>query len=59
VAAFAKLGEFTVDLLVVGFPEEANGRIERLGKLIAAHRTFRQTGKNRVTKRQDASLRSG
>src|SRR6266498_2144524 len=56
-ATVAKLGELPINLLVVGLPEESNGVVERLGELIARHRTFGQAGKDRVTKRQDAGLR--
>jgi hypothetical protein len=41
---------------MVRFPEEADRRIERLGELIARHRTFRQAGEDGITKGQNASL---
>ena len=53
-AAVAKFGEFPINLLVVSLPEKSNGVVERLGELIARHRTFGQAGKDRVTKRHDA-----
>src|SRR3954454_23154890 len=56
-AAVAKFCQFAINLLVVGLPEESNGVVERLGELIARHRTFGQAGKDRVTKRQVAGLR--
>src|SRR4029434_10139020 len=56
-AAVAKFCQFPINLLVVGLPEESNGVIERLGELVARHRTFGQAGKDRVTKRHDAGLR--
>src|SRR5205807_1940734 len=51
-ATFAEPCELTINLLVVGFPEESDGRIERLGEFIARHRTFRQAHKDCVTERQ-------
>jgi hypothetical protein len=57
VAAVAKFCQFAINLLVVSLPEESNGVVERLGELVARHRTFGQAGEDRVTKRQDAGLR--
>src|SRR5829696_430837 len=56
-AAVAKFCQFPINLLVVSLPEESNGVVERLGELIARHRTFGQAGKDCVTKRHDAGLR--
>jgi hypothetical protein len=55
VAAVAKPRELTINLLVVGFPEEPDGRIECLGELIARHRTFRQADQDRVAERHYAN----
>ena len=55
-AAVAKPCQFAINLLVVGLPEESDRGVERLGELIARHRTFGQAGKDRVTKRHDAGL---
>ncbi len=54
VASIAESRELTIDLLVVGLPEEPDGRIECLRELIACHRAFRQADKDCVTERQYA-----
>jgi hypothetical protein len=54
-AAVAQLREFALDLLVVGFPEKPDRGIERLGELIARHRTFGQASQDCVTERHVAN----
>ena len=48
----AQLGELAIDLLMVGLPEKADRGIERLGELIARHRTFGQAGEDGVSEGQ-------
>ena len=57
IAPIAQPREFAIDLLVVGFPEEPDRRVERLGELIARHRTLCQACKDRVAERQSSILR--
>src|SRR6202795_3092652 len=55
VAPVAEPCELAINLLVVGSPEEPDGRVERFGELIARPRLSRPAYKDRVAERHYAN----
>ena len=47
-AALTQLGEFAIDLLVIGFPEKADRGVECLGELVTRHGALGQAREDGV-----------